>query len=127
MTELALRRYWRRPDTAVHWTEMAYDLVQARACYDRGAWDEAFEGLRLADEAAPLSCDDLQRLGFAAYLIGGEVEFERCFDLGAWDEAFEGLRLADEAAPLSCDDLQRLGFAAYLIGGEVEFERCFDR
>ena len=59
---------------------MANDLVQARACYDRGAWDEAFEGLRLADRAGPLSCDDLQRLGFAAYLIGGEVEFERCFD-----------------------------------------------
>ena len=53
---------------------MANDLVQARACYDRGAWDEAFEGLRLADQAAPLSCADLQRLGFAAYLIGGEVE-----------------------------------------------------
>ncbi len=59
---------------------MANDLDRARACYDRGAWDEAFEGLRLADQAAPLSCDDLQRLGFAAYLIGGEVEFERCFD-----------------------------------------------
>ena len=73
---------------------MANDLVQARAYYDRGAWDEAFEGLRLADEAAPLSCDDLQRLGFAAYLIGGEIEFERCFDrlhraqnpLDAWQE-----------------------------------------
>ncbi len=59
---------------------MANDLEQARACYDRGAWDGAFEGLRLADQAAPLSCDDLQRLGFSAYLIGGEVEFERCFD-----------------------------------------------
>ena len=59
---------------------MANDLVQARACYDRGAWDEAFEGLRLADQAAPLSREDLQRLGFAAYLIGREVEFERCFD-----------------------------------------------
>ena len=67
-------------ETAVHCTAMANGLVQARACYDRGAWDEAFEGLRLADHAAPLSCDDLQRLGFAAYLIGGEVEFERCFD-----------------------------------------------
>jgi DNA-binding CsgD family transcriptional regulator len=59
---------------------MANDLERARACYDRGAWDEAFERLRLADQAAPLSCDDLQRLGFAAYLIGGELEFERCFD-----------------------------------------------
>jgi DNA-binding CsgD family transcriptional regulator len=59
---------------------MATDLEQARAYYDRGAWDEAFEGLRLADRAAALSCDDLQRLGSSAYLIGGELEFERCFD-----------------------------------------------
>jgi DNA-binding CsgD family transcriptional regulator len=59
---------------------MANDLEKARACCDRGVWDEAFERLRLADQAAPLSCDDLQRLGFAAYLIGGELEFERCFD-----------------------------------------------
>jgi len=59
---------------------MVNDLDKARAYYDRGAWDEAFEGLRLADQAAQLSCDDLQRLGFSAYLIGGEVEFERCFD-----------------------------------------------
>jgi len=67
-------------ETAVHCTAMATDLEQARAYYDRGAWGEAFDGLRLADQAAQLSCDDLQRLGFSAYLIGDELEFERCFD-----------------------------------------------
>src|SRR4029450_5000515 len=59
---------------------MANDLEQARAYYDRGAWGEAFDGLRRADQAAQLSCDDLQRLGFSAYLIGDELQVERCFD-----------------------------------------------
>ena len=59
---------------------MPNDLEHSRACYDRGAWDEAFESLRLADQTAPLDCDDLQRLGIAAYLIGDELEFERYFD-----------------------------------------------
>jgi hypothetical protein len=45
---------------------MADDLDQSRAAYDRGAWDEAFEALRRASQAAPLVCDDLQRLGVAA-------------------------------------------------------------
>jgi tetratricopeptide (TPR) repeat protein len=59
---------------------MAKDLEHGRACYDRGAWHEAFEALRLADQAAPLDRDDLQRLGTAAYLLGQELEFERYFD-----------------------------------------------
>jgi len=59
---------------------MPNHLEYSRACYDRGAWDEAFEALRLADQTAPLDCDDLQRLGIAAYLIGNELEFERYFD-----------------------------------------------
>ena len=61
-------------------TGMAGDLEHSRACYDRGAWDEAFEALRLADQATPLGCDDLKRLGIAAYLIGGEDEFATYFD-----------------------------------------------
>ena len=71
---------------------MANDLEQARARYDRGAWDEAFERLRLADQAGPLSCDDLQRLGFSAYLIGDELEFERCFDRLHRTQLEQGLR-----------------------------------
>ena len=59
---------------------MARDLEHGRACYDRGAWHDAFEALRLADQATPLDCDDLQRLGTAAYLLGQELEFERYFD-----------------------------------------------
>ena len=59
---------------------MAKDLEHGRACYDRGAWHDAFEALRLADQAAPLDCDDLRRLGTAAYLLGQELEFERYFD-----------------------------------------------
>ena len=59
---------------------MANDLEHGRACYDRGAWHDAFEALRLADQAAPLDCDDLQRLGTVAYLLGRELEFEHYFD-----------------------------------------------
>ena len=59
---------------------MPNDLEHSRACYDRGAWDEAFESLRLADQSMPLDCDDLARLGIAAYLIGNELEFERAFE-----------------------------------------------
>ncbi len=59
---------------------MSKDLEHGRACYDRGAWHGAFEALRLADQAAPLDCDDLQRLGTVAYLLGHELDFERYFD-----------------------------------------------
>ncbi|MDF2772290.1 MAG: response regulator receiver protein, partial [Geminicoccaceae bacterium] len=59
---------------------MANDLEHGRACYDRGAWHDAFEALRLADQAAPLDCDDLQRLGTVAYLLGHELDFEQYFD-----------------------------------------------
>ena len=59
---------------------MANDLEHGRACYDRGAWHAAFEALRLADQATPLDCDDLQRLGVVAYLLGRELDFERYFE-----------------------------------------------
>jgi DNA-binding CsgD family transcriptional regulator len=59
---------------------MSNDLEHGRACYDRGAWHDAFEALRLADQAAPLDSDDLQRLGIVAYLLGRDLEFERYFD-----------------------------------------------
>ena len=62
-------------------TRMSDDLEHSRACFDRGAWDEAYKGLRHADQATPLDCDDLKRLGIAAYLIGGEDEFATYFKL----------------------------------------------
>jgi DNA-binding CsgD family transcriptional regulator/tetratricopeptide (TPR) repeat protein len=59
---------------------MRNDLEQAQACFDRGAWDEAYEALRFADQTTLLTCNDLERLGVSAFLLGDEVEFERCFD-----------------------------------------------
>src|SRR5215207_1109424 len=59
---------------------MADDLQHGRERYDRGAWSDAYEALGLADQATPLSDDDLERLGLSAYLIGREYDFERCFD-----------------------------------------------
>ena len=55
-------------------------VAEGRACYDRGAWQEAFEAFRVADAGAPLDPDDLERLGFSAYLLGREPDFERYFD-----------------------------------------------
>ena len=59
---------------------MSNDLEYGRACFDRREWPGAFEALYEADQARSLDCDDLQRLGIAAYLIGREVEFELYFD-----------------------------------------------
>jgi DNA-binding CsgD family transcriptional regulator/tetratricopeptide (TPR) repeat protein len=59
---------------------MRIDLDRARASYERGAWTDAYESLRRADEDTPLDGDDLHRLGVAAYLIGQEAEFETYFD-----------------------------------------------
>ena len=59
---------------------MSNDLEYGRECFDRRVWPDAFEALRLADQARPLDCDDLQRLGIAAYLIGREADFELYFD-----------------------------------------------
>ena len=59
---------------------MSNDLEYGRECYERREWPGALEALRAADQARPLDCEDLERLGIAAYLIGHEVEFELYFD-----------------------------------------------
>ncbi|MCI0434967.1 MAG: helix-turn-helix transcriptional regulator, partial [Gemmatimonadetes bacterium] len=45
-------------------------LQQGRESFQRRAWAAAYASLSLADEAAPLSGDDLELLARAAYLIG---------------------------------------------------------
>ena len=45
-------------------------LAAAREAYGRRAWTDAYEGLRVADESAPLGAEDLDRLGVAAHLTG---------------------------------------------------------
>ena len=47
---------------------------RGRAAYARHAWREAFEQLRAAEREAPLSPDDLEQLGNAAFLLGRDEE-----------------------------------------------------
>ena len=46
------------------------DLRRGRAAHARRAWAEAYEGLSVADRAAPLGAADLERLAWAATLGG---------------------------------------------------------
>jgi DNA-binding CsgD family transcriptional regulator len=55
-------------------------LAQGRESYRRREWRDAYRVLSLADEAAPLDADDLDRLATAAYLIGRDLEFQRHVD-----------------------------------------------
>ncbi|MPZ87753.1 MAG: DNA-binding response regulator [Nitriliruptorales bacterium] len=45
-------------------------LMRGRAAYDRRAWGDAYEDLRLVAERAGLGAADLERLAMAAYLTG---------------------------------------------------------
>ena len=49
-------------------------LLRGRACYERRQWHDAFEALSLADQAAPLSVEDLQRLAWSAGLTARDDE-----------------------------------------------------
>lgn len=55
---------------------MPDELTQARAAFDRGAWDEAYARLTAEDARAPLDAEDLQRLAEAAYLTGRDEAAE---------------------------------------------------
>jgi DNA-binding CsgD family transcriptional regulator len=59
---------------------MPNQIEYGRECYDRGTWSEAYVALRDADRVTPLDGDDLELLGFSAYLIGQTLEFERHFE-----------------------------------------------
>jgi len=56
------------------------ELTQARECYRRRAWSEAYRLLLLADRKTPLGVEDLERLATSAYLIGRDLDFERFLD-----------------------------------------------
>lgn len=70
-------------------------LARGRERYTRRAWADAFDALTLADGAAPLDTDDLERLAMSAFLIGREAEYvaaldrvhRACFDAGLWTRA----------------------------------------
>lgn len=49
-------------------------LDRGREAFNRHAWTDAFAFLSQADQQAPLDSENLERLGFAAYLIGRDAE-----------------------------------------------------
>ena len=104
-------------------------LAEGRDAYARRAWEDAYRALSLADQAAPLAVDDLDRLGLAAALTGRGDDFvktlERIHNLHL--EAGEALRAARSAFWLgmrltSLGEIGRatgwLGRAERLIEGE---------
>jgi DNA-binding CsgD family transcriptional regulator len=52
-------------------------LHYGRECYERRAWQEAYQAFLDADQSSPLDAADLERLATCAYLIGGDLEFQR--------------------------------------------------
>ena len=56
---------------------MASDLEQARECFERRAWCDAYDALSCADKSTRLEAKDLARLATAAYLSGRDAEFLR--------------------------------------------------
>ena len=45
-------------------------LLNARAAFDRSAWNDAYAGLAEADSRGPLASEDLERMAIAAHLNG---------------------------------------------------------
>lgn len=50
------------------------ELGLGRASYERRAWVDAYESLSLADQASPLSPEDLELLATSAYMLGRDEE-----------------------------------------------------
>jgi ATP/maltotriose-dependent transcriptional regulator MalT len=72
----------------------ATDPVAAgRDAFDRWAWREAYERLAAADQLGTLGAADLDRLGMAAYLIGGMDD-----TAAAWERAHREYVAAGEVA-----------------------------
>ena len=55
-------------------------LELGRASCAEGAWVEAFDALRRADEAAPLEPADLELLAQAAYMLGRDDDYLRALE-----------------------------------------------
>lgn len=54
---------------------MSTDLARGREAFRQREWDDAFSCLQRADEVAPLSVEDRERLSEAAYLLGRDDDY----------------------------------------------------
>jgi DNA-binding CsgD family transcriptional regulator/tetratricopeptide (TPR) repeat protein len=70
------------------------ELAQARAAFDRCAWDEAHTRFAAADGQTPLDAEDLERLAQSAYLIGRDEAGEE-----GWARAHQAFLDRDEVQP----------------------------
>ena len=83
-------------------------LHRGRACYERCAWQEAWQALLQADQATPLQGADLERLAMAAYLLGRDDEY-----LGTLERA--------HTAHLAAGDCMRAVRCAFWLGLRLMF------
>jgi hypothetical protein len=56
------------------------NLQRGRTTFERRMWVGAFKAFTVADEAAQLDVDDLERLAWSAYLIGRFDDFIRALE-----------------------------------------------
>jgi ATP/maltotriose-dependent transcriptional regulator MalT len=82
---------------------MPGELEQGREWYAQRAWADAQRSLSLADQTAPLSADDLERLATAAYMIGRD------------DDSLKALARAHEAH-LDAGEEARAARCAFWLG-----------
>ncbi|NGO55564.1 LuxR C-terminal-related transcriptional regulator [Allomesorhizobium camelthorni] len=59
---------------------MRAELEQARDCYRRRAWADAFDALCRADQEMPLEAEDLERLAISAFLTNRDDDCLRALD-----------------------------------------------
>jgi DNA-binding CsgD family transcriptional regulator len=59
---------------------MLEHLQHGRRCFDLRKWNEAYQALSLADQAAALEAADLERLATCACLSGRDLEFQQVLE-----------------------------------------------
>jgi DNA-binding CsgD family transcriptional regulator len=87
------------PESMTGAADAPSDLERGRAHHARQEWDDAFQALSRADQAAPLAAEDLELLARAAALTGRDDQLlgtlERLYQ--AYVDAGEGPRAARQA------------------------------
>lgn len=83
-------------------------LDRARTGFAQGHWGEAYEAFVAADAESPLSADDLERLGFTAFLTGRDAESTQ-----AWVRA--------QQVRLRAGEPEQAAHDAFLIGLNLMF------
>jgi len=108
---------------------MASDALElGRAAFQREAWSDAYAALRDADRTEPLSADDLERLGTAAYLIGEDAVCLECLSRAHQAHLVNGdpIRAARSAFWLAFSIIDKPGHQAQVGGWLARARRLLD-